>query len=170
MNVIVRALPELQSMIITWMSFLLLYLILRKFLYNPVSNFLEARKEKIRSQMDDAKTLKEEAVKLRDDYELRINQAKKESQETIEAGRKRGEEIKEDIIAEAKKEAESIVEKAKREIQAEREKALLDVKMQAGEMAVLIASKIIEKDVDLASQQDLIEKFVDEVGTREWQN
>lgn len=170
MNVVVRALPELQSMVVTWISFLVLYLILRKFLYNPVSNFLEARKEKIRSQMDEAKVLKEEAEKLKEEYELRINQAKKESQGIIEAGRRRGEEIKENLIAEAKKEAESIIERAKREIQAEREKALLEVRIQAGEMAVLIASKIIEKNVDMVSQQELIEKFLDEVGTREWQN
>ncbi|CCQ94693.1 ATP synthase subunit b [[Clostridium] ultunense Esp] len=166
----VRVIPELSSMILTLLAVLILFWGLSKLLYKPVSKILNERKEKIQNDIDGAKVLKEEAATLKSEYESKLLDARKETQEIIESGRKRGEEIKEDIIAEAKKEAENIVEKAKREIQAEREKALLDVKMQAGEMAVLIASKIIEKDVDLASQQDLIEKFVDEVGTREWQN
>ncbi|HSH35889.1 F0F1 ATP synthase subunit B [Schnuerera sp.] len=166
----VRVIPDLLSVVLTWIALLILFFGLRKLLYKPVSNILNKRKEKIQNDIDGAKTLKEEAMTLKSDYESKLLEAKQETQEIIENGRKRGEEIKEDIIAEAKKEAENIVEKAKREIQAEREKALLDVKMQAGEMAVLIASKIIDKNVDMASQQDLIEKFVDEVGTKEWQN
>lgn len=165
----VRVIPELSSMILTLLAVLILFWGLSKLLYKPVSKILNERKEKIQNDIDGAKVLKEEAATLKSEYESKLLDARKETQEIIESGRKRGEEIKEDIIAEAKKEAENIVEKAKGD-QAEREKALLDVKMQAGEMAVLIASKIIEKDVDLASQQDLIEKFVDEVGTREWQN
>lgn len=166
----VRVIPELSSMILTLIAVLILFWGLSKLLYKPVSKILNERKEKIQNDIDGAKTAKEEAMALKSEYESKLLDARKETQEIIESGRKRGEEIKEDIIAEAKKEAENIVEKAKREIQAEREKALLDVKMQAGEMAVLIASKIIEKNVDATSQQDLIEKFVDEVGTREWQN
>ena len=166
----VRVIPELSSMILTLIAVLILFWGLSKLLYKPVSKILNERKEKIQNDIDGAKTAKEEAMALKTEYESKLLDARKETQEIIESGRKRGEEIKQDIIAEAKKEAENIVEKAKREIQAEREKALLDVKMQAGEMAVLIASKIIEKNVDATSQQDLIEKFVDEVGTREWQN
>ncbi len=46
----------------------------------------------------------------------------------------------------------------------------MDVQKEAGEMAVLIASKIMQENLDLASQQDLINKFIDEVGTSKWQN
>lgn len=166
----IRVIPELSSMILTLLAGLILFWGLSKLLYKPVSKILNDRKEKIQKDIDGAKALKEEATTLRTKYESKILEARKETQEIIENGRRRGEEIKENIIAEAKKEAENIVERARREIEAEREKALLEVKMEAGEMAVLIASKIIERDVDIASQQDLIEKFVDEVGTREWQN
>ncbi|GFN36195.1 F0F1 ATP synthase subunit B [Tepidimicrobium xylanilyticum] len=166
----IRVIPELPSMILTLIAVLILFWGLSKLLYKPVSKILNERKEKIQNDIDSAKILKEEADKLRAEYEAKLLEARKESQGIIEAGRRRGEEIKENLIAEAKKEAESIIERAKREIQAEREKALLEVRIQAGEMAVLIASKIIEKNVDMVSQQELIEKFLDEVGTREWQN
>lgn len=170
MDIEVRALPQLSSMLIAWAALLLLYLMLRKFLYKPVSNFLNARKEKIQGDLDGAKALKEEAVHLKEDYEGRINQAKLESQQIIENARKRGEEVKEDIIAEAKLEAETIIDKARKEIAREKEIALQDVKSQAGEMAILIASRIMEEQVNMDTQKNLINKFIDEVGKSKWQS
>ncbi len=166
----VRALPVLSSMILAWAALLLLYLMLRHFLYKPVSQFLNDRKEKIKSDIDGAKVLKEEAIALRDDYESRISLAKKESQEIIESARKRGEELKEGILAEAKKEAEGIVSRARKEIAREREVAFQDIKSQAGEIAILIASKIMEEEIKIDKQKNLIDKFIDEVGSSKWQS
>lgn len=172
MAVEVRALPELQSMILAWIALALLYIMLRRFLYKPVSTFLESRKERIQSDIDDAKFLKEEANKLREDYESRISLAKKESQEIIEGARKRGEELRESILEEARKEAEGIVNRARSEINREREVALQGIKSQAGELAVLIASKLIQEqmNVNLGKQKNLIDSFIDEVGNSKWQN
>lgn len=170
MDINVNVIPDFMSMILTLLAFLVLLFGLGKLLYEPVSKALNERQENIQRNIDEAKTSKEEALALKQQYEAKIQGAKKESQDIVEQGRKRGEEIREDIILEAKEEANNILEKARREIQIEKEKAMLDVQMQAGEMAVLIASKIVEENIDMAKQQDLIDKFVDEVGIREWQN
>ncbi len=170
MDIEVRALPEISSVLITWAALLVLYLILRKFLYKPVSNFLNARKDRIQGDLDGAKVLKEEAIQLKQDYEGRINQAKLESQQIIENARKRGEEVREDIVAEAKLEAEAIINKARKEIDREKEIALQDIKSQAGEMAILIASRIMEEQINMDTQKNLINKFIDEVGKSKWQS
>jgi len=170
MEIQVRALPELPSMILSWVALLLLYFMLRHFLYEPVSKALNNRKSKIQSDIDGAKVLKEEAVVLRDDYESRISLAKKESQEILEGARKRGEELKDGIVEEAKKEAEGIISRARKEIIREREAAFQDIKSQAGEMAILIASKIMEEKINMDSQRGLIDKFIDEVGNSKWQS
>lgn len=169
MDFVVRVLPVGSSVVLTLIATIILFFGLRKLLYKPVSKLLEDRKEGIQKEIVGAKELKKEAMGLKNDYEDRISKAKEESQEIIENGRKRGEEIKEGIIDEAKEEAEGILSKAKREIEAEKEKALLDIKTQSGEMAILIASKIIEEKMDMAKQKQLINKFVDEVGTQKWQ-
>lgn len=166
----VRALPEISGILISWVALFVLYIILNKFLHKPVSEFLQERKDKIRSDIDGAKVLQEEAIKLRDDYESRIDLAKKESQEILEGARKRGEELKEDIVVEARKEAEGIVSRARKEIIREREVALQSIKSQAGEMAILIASKIMEEEIKIDSQNNLINKFIDEVGKAQWQS
>ncbi|MBZ2174919.1 F0F1 ATP synthase subunit B [Schnuerera sp. xch1] len=165
----VRVLPELSSVILTLIATFILFLGLRKLLYKPVSKILNDRKENIKNEIDEAKEIRQEAMKLKDEYEARIAEARQETQEIIESGRKRGEEVKESIVTEAKEEANSIIEKAKKEIEAEKEKALLDIKTQSGEMAILIASKIIQEEMDSTKQQKLINKFVDEVGSQKWQ-
>lgn len=166
----VRVLPQLSSMILQLIATVVLFFILRHFLYKPVSKFMNDRKEGIQSDIDDAKALKSEAIELKSEYEFKINEAKTEGQKIIEDSRKRGEEIKQDIVNEARVEANSIMEKARVEIEREKEKALEEIKLQAGEMAILIASKVIDKNLDMNLQKDMIDKFVDEVGVDKWQN
>lgn len=170
MDIDVRVIPEWPLMIITLISVLVLYLILRHFLHEPVSKFMRERKENIQNDIDSAKGLKEEAISLKENYELKISDAKKEGQEIVEASRKRGEEIKQDIIDDAKEEAENIVARAKREIRMEKEKAIEDMKIQAGDMAILIASRIIDENMNEKIQADTINKFIDEVGMDKWQS
>ncbi len=170
MNIVVRALPELMPVLMSWVALLLLYVVLKKFLHEPVRNFLEERKNKVQADIDEAKVLQADASKLKSDYEKRIDDAKIESQEIVEAARKRGDELKADIVKEAKEEAEGIISRARKESIREKEVAMQDIKSQAGEMAILIASKIIEEEVKMDSQGVLIDKFIDEVGSSQWQN
>ncbi|HHV46663.1 MAG TPA: F0F1 ATP synthase subunit B [Tissierellia bacterium] len=169
MNIDIRVIPDGLSVVLTLIATLILFFGLRKLLYKPVSKMLNDRKERINKDIEGAKSLKEEAMKLREEYEVRISQAKREAQEIIESGRKRGEEIRESIIAEAREEANNILERAKKEINKEMEKALFDIKVQTLEMALLIASSILEENLTLDKHKQLINRFVDEVGTQRWQ-
>lgn len=166
----IRVLPISSSMILQLVAIVILFFILKHFLHEPVSNYMKERENRIQSDIDGAKALKEEATELKSEYEAKISEAKAEGQEIIESARKRGEEIKEDIIDEAKVEANGIVDRARKEIEREKEKALDEIKLQAGDMALLIASKVIDEELDISLQQDLINKFIDEVGTDKWQN
>lgn len=170
MEIQVLALPQLLSVVITLVSVFILYLILRKYLYTPVTNFLETRKAKIQGDLDEAKTAKKEAADLKSDYETKISEVKLEGQEIIENSRKRGNEIKDSILEEARLEAKNIVERARKDIALEKEKAYEDIKQSTGEMAVLIASKIMEENLTIDNQRNLIDKFIDEVGSSKWQN
>jgi F-type H+-transporting ATPase subunit b len=170
MEIDVRVIPEWINMLLTLGAFLVLFLGLRKLLYEPVSKALNERQENIQNNIDGAHRTKEEAIQLKSQYEIQIQEAKGESQAIIESGKRRGEEVREDIILEAKEEAKNILDKAKREIEVEKEKALMEVQNEAGEMGILIASKIIGENLNLAAQEDLIDKFVDEVGKSKWQN
>lgn len=170
MDIVVRPLPIGSSVVLSLVALLLLYLLLRHFLHAPVTKMLEERKEGIQKDLDGAKLLKEEAKTLKSDYESKIDLAKKESQEIIEGARKRGEEIRVGIVSEAKEDANNIVAHARREIEREKDAALQDIKTEAAEIGILIASKIMEEQVSMDKQKNLINKFIDEVGSSKWQS
>lgn len=170
MEIQVLALPELISVAITLVSFFILFLILRKFLHKPVTDFIQKRQDDIETDIREAKALKQEAIDIKADYEGRIEKAKLEGQEIIESSRVRASELEKTMLEEARVEAATVMERARKEIAREKEKAYEDVKKSAGEMAILIASKIMEKDIELENQNMLIDKFIDEVGTSKWQN
>ncbi len=165
----IRALPDLYSMLLTWMALGLLFLLLRHFLYEPVSGLLNDRKERIQSNIEEAKTLKEEAENLRTSYESKISLAKKDGQGILETARKRGEELRQGIIEDARLDAEKIKNKALNETIREKERSFQNVKSQAGEMAVMIASKLLGSQIDEEEHKILIDNFIDELGNQEWQ-
>lgn len=170
MDIRVLALPELSSMILAWIALLIIFLILRKFLYKPVAQTLDARKTKIQDEIHRSITLKEEALELKTNYEHMIQQAKDEGQEIIDGARLRGEELRQSILLEAREEAEVILSRAKKEIERQRQIAYAEMKAETGEMAILIASKIMEEKMTYESQKNLIDKFIDEVGNSKWQS
>lgn len=170
MDIVVRPLPELSSVISSWVALLLIYLLLKHFLHEPVTKLLNERKEKIQEDIKSAEVLQADAETLRKDYEAKLELAKEESQKLIESGRQRGEEIRRDIVQEAEAEARRIKDRSKKDIERERAAALRDMKVQTGEMAVLIASKLLEEELTLDNQDVLIDKFIDEVGSSTWQN
>ncbi len=170
MNIIVRPLPILSSVLLTLVAVGILYFVLKRFLHAPVTKFLNDRQTKIQNDLDGAKVLKAEAKAIKEDYEARIELARDESQEIIEGARKRGDDIREDIIAEARQDAEDIVANARKEIQRERDVALRSIKNEAAEIGVMIASKIMEEQITLDKQNKLIDKFIDEVGSSKWQS
>jgi F-type H+-transporting ATPase subunit b len=151
-------------MLVVILCVLVLYLLFRKFLYKPVNNLLIARKGRVASEINGAKTLKEEAEHLRIQQEEVLEQVKIEAQETIENAKIFGERMKETIIEDAKRSAKDIMTKALSDADREKRIAMEEVKKQSVELAVLIASRILEENISLEKHNMLISNFIDEVG------
>ena len=168
MGIQVRVIPEFQTMIVTAIVLLILYIVFRKFLYKPVVRYIHDRSEMIQAEIDEAKALKQEARYIKDHHEKIINDAHMQSKKIIEDAKKISDEIKENIISEAKKEAKEIIKKAEKEAERQKMKALEDMKNQSVDLAILIASKILEDQLIVDKQNLLIDKFVEEVGASQW--
>ena len=125
---------------------------------------MDARDADIKNNIEAGQKAKEEGMKFKSEYETKIQDARDESQMIVDFARKRAEEKSDTIISEAKKEAEYIKQKANNEIAKEKEQAFNNIKSEISEIAVLAASKVIEKDIDKAKHEDLIENFIKEVG------
>ncbi|MBL6466095.1 MAG: F0F1 ATP synthase subunit B [Peptostreptococcus stomatis] len=148
----------------TLANVLILFLILRKILFKKIIDVMDARDADIKNNIEAGQKAKEEGMKFKSEYETKIQDARDESQMIVDFARKRAEEKSDTIISEARKEAEYIKQKANNEIAKEKEQAFNNIKSEISEIAVLAASKVIEKDIDKAKHEDLIENFIKEVG------
>ena len=148
----------------TLANVLILFLILRKILFKKIIDVMDARDADIKNNIEAGQKAKEGGMKFKSEYETRIQDARDEGQMIVDFARKRAEEKSDTIISEAKKEAEYIKQKANNEIAKEKEQAFNNIKSEISEIAVLAASKVIEKDIDKAKHEDLIENFIKEVG------
>ena len=148
----------------TLANVLILSLILRKVLFKKIIDVMDARDADIKNNIEAGQKAKEEGMKFKSEYETKIQDARDEGQMIVDFARKRAEEKSDTIISEAKKEAEYIKQKANNEIAKEKEQAFNNIKSEISEIAVLAASKVIEKDIDKAKHEDLIENFIKEVG------
>lgn len=170
MDIQVNVLPDPVNFLLQISATLVLYFILRHFLFGPVSTFLAARKERIAKELEEAKSHREEAETLKKEYESRIDEAKQEARGIIDSAKKRGEELKDQILVEAKTEASNVLAKARNDIEREKEKTMAELKSEVVQIAMMAAEKVVEKSLDEKAHKDMIKKFVDEVGEAQWQN
>ncbi|WP_130805733.1 F0F1 ATP synthase subunit B [Senegalia massiliensis] len=166
----IHVLPDPFNFTLQLLATLVLFLVLRHFLWDTVKEFLNKRQESVQNDLDRAEKEKVEAMKLKEEYQAKIEDAKGEGKEIIESSRKKAEDIKEDIVNNAKKESNDMINRAKKEIEREQRQARMELKNEVVELAMLAASKVIDKNLDKEAHAGMIDKFIDEVGESKWQN
>lgn len=149
---------------------LILYLVLKKFLFVPVTEFIQGRQDEIQSSYDDAEKTNEEAKKLKSEYENILDKVEEEKQKILIAAKKKADEQGSEIIKESKEQAAKLKEKAEQEIEIEKKKAINDVKDDISSMVIMAASKVLENEVDESRNKKLVDDFIKEVGESKWQN
>ncbi|SHH22024.1 F0F1 ATP synthase subunit B [Tepidibacter thalassicus] len=149
---------------------IIMYLILKKLLFKPVTEFMAKRTADIAKSYEEAEEAVKKGEEFKAEYEAKINSAKQEAQEIIRQASKRAEERAEEIIKAAQEEAVRLKERAHKDIERERQKVMNEIKDDISSLAILAASKIIESDIDEAKHTKLIDNFIKEVGEAKWQN
>jgi len=146
------------------LAMLVLLALLKKFALGPLLNIMKQREDHIAGEITSAEERNKEAQKLIEEQRVLLKDAKQESQSLIENAKKLGEKQKEDIIQAARAESERLKEAARTEIVKEKEQAVSALREQVASLSVLIASKVIEKELDEQAQEQLIQDYLKEVG------
>ena len=148
---------DLTTIIATLLNTLILFLVLKHFLFDKVKNDV---KETYR-QADEAK---ENAEKLEAEYTSRLEGAKEESAQIIQTATRKAQQRSDEIISEARTEAKGLVDNASREIEREKKIAVNQIKNEITDIAFSAAAAVVEKDMTGEDNERLIEKFIDNVG------
>ena len=147
-----------------------LYFIVKKFLFVPVTDFLEKRKKGIEDSLNEAELKVKEAEEYKATYLEKLSKAEAESKRIVDKAITNANLKADNIIKEAKQEVVSLKNKAEKDIELERKKAFNEVKDEISSIAILAASKVLESEVDEKKNSDLVDKFIEEVGEVKWQN
>lgn len=158
------------AFVIQIINALVLFGALAYILFKPVTKFMEKRTEGIKSSIDEAETKVEEANKLKAEYEQQLREIRKERSSIIEKATKMAEAESNKIIAAAREDAEGILERARMQIEGDKQRMMEELKSEVSSLVIAVASKVIEKDLDEASHQNMIQHFIDEVGDIRWEN
>jgi F-type H+-transporting ATPase subunit b len=158
--------PDPGLFIWTILTFLALLALLAKFAWRPLLQALDSRQETIRKSLDDAERARRELEKLQAESAEIIRSARVEAESIISASRSSGEKLREELRQQARTEAQGIVANAERQIQLQADKALQQIRREAVDLSVLIASKLLERNVSKEDNEKLIDEALRQVQGR----
>lgn len=158
---------NIWQILISLCNLLILFLVIKKFLFAPVNRIFEARRadiDKTYAEAEDAKTAAESA---RTAYEEKLSAAREEGGAILRDAKARAERLSENIVTEARTEADVIRARAEADIEQEKKKAKSELHDEISALSVELAGKILQKEIDGDAQHELIEGFLADLGDRD---
>ncbi|MCJ8007924.1 F0F1 ATP synthase subunit B [Lederbergia wuyishanensis] len=143
---------------------IILIALLKKFAWGPLMGVMKQREDYITSEIEAAEKSRTEASNLLEEQKELLKEARLEAQNMIENSKKHGENQRQEIINIAREEAERLKELARIEIEQQKEQAVTALREQVATLSVLIASKVIEKELKEEDQQKLINDYIQRAG------
>ena len=143
--------------------FIQVYLI-KKFLFKPINEILEKRRNLADKEIKEAREAKDEADSLKVQYEDSLTNAHAEAAQIVSDAQKEAQQKADTLVHEAEAEAQSIKARAAADIEQEKKKAINEAKDEIGGLAMDIAGKVVEKEINENDHKKLIEDFISKVG------
>lgn len=155
--------PEVTIVILTWITFILLLVILSKYAWKPILAGLAAREASIRQAVEDADRAKEELIKINETRAKLIAEAEFKARDMLEQARKAAVEAAKTIEQKARSEAQILVDNAVRELNIEVEKARASLREESAQIVVSLAGKLIQENLDTKKNRELVDKLIKDI-------
>jgi F-type H+-transporting ATPase subunit b len=153
--------PEFGLIFWTWLIFIALFFVLKKYAWPAIVSATEARERKIAQQLDEAERMNAESLAALDEHKRLLGGAKEEAVALINEAKAVAEKERESLLAKARHEQEQILDRARREIVAEREKAIAELRREAVDLSLAAASRLIDANLDDAANRKLVVEYLD---------
>ncbi|HET7627008.1 MAG TPA: F0F1 ATP synthase subunit B [Bacillales bacterium] len=157
---------EFGTMIFQAAVFIVLLLLVSKFAMKPVREMFKQRQEHIENEIKAAELARERAEESMEKQKKALEAARDEAYQIVANAKKQAELQGDKVLKNAEEQANRSLQEARAEIEREREKAVAALREQTAELSVMLASKIIEKELDKKEQQAEIDEFLKQVGDR----
>lgn len=144
----------------TWLVFISLFFLLKKFAWPPIVKLTEERETTIQKQLDDAERANAEAKEALEQHKQLMASSKEEARAMVAEAKDLAEKERERLLAKTREEQDGILERAKREIEAERERAVAILRQETVDLSLAAASKLIEARLDSAADRKIVEDYL----------
>jgi F-type H+-transporting ATPase subunit b len=159
--------PSGGLMFWTFVTFIVLFVTLGKFVFPKITAAVEAREKALEEAIEGAKRDREAAALALAEQQRQIESARMEAQKIIVEGRQLGEKMRSDMLEETQRQQQAMLERARREIEAEKNNAVAELRREAIELAIAGAGKVIEQNLDDQSNRKIVESFLSSIPVAE---
>jgi F-type H+-transporting ATPase subunit b len=159
--------PDPGLFIWTILTFLVLLWLLAKFAWRPLLQALEARQQLIQKSLEDAQQARRELERVSQESAQILRESRVQAEAIIAQSRSDAERLREEMKQKAKAESDTIVRNAERQIQLETGRALQQIRHEAADLSVLIASKLIQRNLSKEDNERLIDDALSQVEGRQ---
>lgn len=153
-----------------WITVMVLFLVLKKFFFEKVKNFMETRSNSIQDAFDSAEAVNRRADEKMQNYTKRIANVEAEGREIIRDAKIKADAQAREIIEDANKQATEIMNKAERNIEREKQKAMEEMRKEVAALAMLAAERIVEREIQNIGQDEIVDEVINKARSTGWQN
>ncbi len=155
------------TIIFTLLNTLILFLGLKHFLFKPVQKILTERQSAVDQTLQDAEDARTRAEAAETEYNEKLAAAKEESAELVRKATRKAQQRSDEIVAEAKADAANIRRQNEEELAREKRRAELELRSEVSGLAVMVAEKVVGREINPDDHARLIDEFIDSVGDTE---
>jgi len=155
---------NIWQIIISLANLVLIFMIMKKFLFKPVKEMIAKREAKVSEELDAAKIERAEAEKTKRDWQEKMEQSDDEADKIIKKAVAKANKRSELIIGNATTKADEIVRQAKMEAELEHKAAEEGIRREIVDLSSALTGKLLEREINPDDHSELIDEFINEIG------
>lgn len=150
------------TLFFTVLNILVLYFILKKLLFKPVTKHMQTRTDKINEALKMAEEAKRKLEDMEKENQARLRAVKEEGIALMASYEQKAKKAYDTIIEKAKQDSEAMVNQTRSELEVEKEKLIAELKNEVSDLVLEASGKIIGKNLDDKTNRELIDTFIKE--------
>ena len=155
------------QILISLCNLLIIFLIMKKFLFGPVQAMMKTRREQVDKIYSDADESRTSANQMKQEYEQKMASARQAADTLIKTATQTAQRKSDQIVAEANSQASHVKQKAEEEIAQQKKQMLQDIRSEISGLAVDIASKVVEREINQKDYDGFVDEFIQNVGEQQ---
>jgi len=155
---------NLWQILISLANLLLLFLLVKKFLFKPVQKILDKRANEINSQYEEADVAVKNAQEDEAHWKEKLNHAEEEAADIVSAATDQAKHRSDTIISDAKERAQFLIKQAEADVKLTYEKSIDQIKREMVDVSGALTEKLLEREIKLEDHRNLIDTFIEKIG------